>query len=317
MFILGAGMAGCLAGIMNGGAAIFEAAPSLPENHHGVLRFRTDNISRITGIPFKKVKVFKSIWCDGKEQPLSPRMNNLYSQKVVGKIQERSILNIEPAIRYIAPERFHQQLGFMMADRIKFSHKVESISDQTISFTTGSYNYQYKDKYERPIISTIPLPALLEVLGECVHSLTKDVVPKSVFVARLEIPGANVHQTIYFPHPELGIYRASMVGSTLIIESMNPLDGADELFDVEKAFGMSLFHCRKSLHWIEQKGKFSPIADSERKSCLLNLSTKHNVWSLGRYACWRPSILMDDVYDDILKIRSMMGAHHYDVRRLL
>jgi thioredoxin reductase len=34
MYIIGAGMAGLIAGIMNGGAKILEASSALPDNHY-------------------------------------------------------------------------------------------------------------------------------------------------------------------------------------------------------------------------------------------------------------------------------------------
>ena len=57
MYILGAGMAGLLAGWINPIAEILEAAPKIQQNHKALFRCKTDAISKYTGIPFKKVKV--------------------------------------------------------------------------------------------------------------------------------------------------------------------------------------------------------------------------------------------------------------------
>jgi hypothetical protein len=62
MYIVGAGMAGCLAGVLNPTATIYEAAESFQQNHDAVLRFRDDQVSKQVGIPFKKVKVRKGIY---------------------------------------------------------------------------------------------------------------------------------------------------------------------------------------------------------------------------------------------------------------
>ena len=60
--IIGAGMAGLLAGSMfRGQAQIYESAPSLPNNHHALLRFRSDGISNHLNIPFQAVDVVKIV----------------------------------------------------------------------------------------------------------------------------------------------------------------------------------------------------------------------------------------------------------------
>jgi hypothetical protein len=71
-----------------------------------VLRFTTDTISKMTGIPFKKVCVEKSIWFDGNEHAPTPRMTNLYSFKVLGQIKARSIMNTSSEVRFIPPPNF-------------------------------------------------------------------------------------------------------------------------------------------------------------------------------------------------------------------
>jgi hypothetical protein len=315
MFILGAGMTGCLAGIMNGGATILEAAPSLPNNHHGVLRFRTENISKITGIPFKKVRVYKSIWMDGQEQSLSPRLANLYSRKVTGKVLERSILNLETAERWIAPEDFHQQLGGMLKDRIDFSCKVAEIDASGIRLERGMHTY---DRIGQPVISTLPMTVMARCTAIPFPSPTIVFDPAPIYVANAKVPGARVHQTIYYPGQETDIYRASMVGDILIIESMGGDLDDEDIEMVAMSFGIFQHPDVQFIHGLKKEaGKFAPIEDPARKSFMLKLSTELNIWSLGRYACWRPSVLMDDVYNDILRIRAMVGYHSYDVKRLL
>jgi hypothetical protein len=314
MYIIGAGMAGLIAGIMNGGAKILEASSSLPDNHHGVLRFRSDNISKITGIPFKKVKVRKAVWIDGTEYMTAPpRLANMYSQKVVGKIVERSILNTEPVERWIAPYDFHKQLGEMLKDRIKFQSKVINIDSDWITMETGVY------KWERtglPIISTIPMPALAKVTG---LNLSKAALEpedlRLIYIFTYSIPGANVHQTIYYPDLDLGIYRASLSGDQFIIESIKPELSGFEFSVICQSFGIpNKCYAGNTATPFKELGKFAPIPDVVRKSFMLEASTKLNIWSLGRYACWRPSVLLDDVYFDVLKIRAMIGQHNYNLK---
>ncbi len=312
MIILGAGMAGCLAGIMNGGAKILEAAPSLPNNHHGVLRFRSDNISKITGIPFKRVVVRKALWFDGYDyNNATPRLANMYSQKVIGKIQERSIMNLAPAERWIAPEYFHKLLGEMLEDRIEYNCKVMEITERRVNMEIGIHSWSRGEG--DPIISTIPMTAMARCTGLPFPDNYDCAVVNNIYVSKVRISRANVHQTIYYPDPNMNIYRASIVGDLLIIEAMDSTLKSWEQEVIRESFGLS--SPLSFGPFTSEQGKIAPIDDSARKNFMLRLSMDFNIWSLGRYACWRPSVLLDDVYDDILKIRSMMGTHNYDIRR--
>jgi hypothetical protein len=50
--------------------------------------------------------------------------------------------------------------------------------------------------------------------------------------------------------------------------------------------------------------KIIEINDAERKKFLRWASVHHNVYSLGRYATWRPKLLLDDLVNDVRKIEN-------------
>ena len=54
-----------------------------------------------------------------------------------------------------------------------------------------------------------------------------------------------------------------------------------------------------------------PIDNKARKSFMLKLTLEHNIYSVGRFACWK-NILLDDVYDDSFTIRAMINSDPYD-----
>ena len=124
MIIYGAGLSGCLAGALNRSAHIFEANEEANHfgQHKAVLRFREQDIAHATGIPFRKVRVRKSIfYCNNEYDRVTPRLANMYSRKVSGKIAERSITNLDTVERFIGPPDLHQRLGeygllFLFAD---------------------------------------------------------------------------------------------------------------------------------------------------------------------------------------------------------
>jgi len=307
MIILGAGMAGCLVGAINNDAIIYEAQNEIPDNHNAVLRFREDKISKTTGIPFRKVKVTKTIWHDGREVQPSPRFSNWYSKKVTGKISERSIDNINPVERFIAPPDFHLILADICRNRIKFGYKVSEIR------TDGMMFHNIEGAFDRsftPIISTIPMHILSAVTR---IPITADFNFKNIFITRYKIKNSDVFQTIYYPDPQFKIYRATITGEDLIVESMgNNLDGIEEAMLIE-----SLGLKSNDLQFVAQKeqkyGKINPINDNVRKRFMFEATHQLAIYSLGRFACWR-NILLDDVYDDIFKIKRMTQSDIYNIK---
>src|SRR5580765_8835151 len=111
MIIVGAGQAGLLAArsLALHNPTIIEQQSKLPNNHSSLLRFRSNIVGDSVGIPFKKVHVYKGVLCDnGTTITNSPTLRdfNCYSFKTTGKAIERSILNTNDAVRYIAPPNF-------------------------------------------------------------------------------------------------------------------------------------------------------------------------------------------------------------------
>jgi len=307
MIILGAGMAGCLAGALNPKANILEAANEIPNHHKAVLRFRDDKISCALGIDFKPVTVRKAIWYESSEVPPAPRWSNLYSQKVTGKILDRSINNLDAVTRYIAPSDFHLMLGEMCHGRIEFNSIVSEITPLVIK----TKDQQVTMRSDQKIISTMPMPILLKAIG---IDFDQDFSHAPINVTRFEIEDCDVHQTIYYPDHDLSVYRATLTGNQLIIESVGDIEDNDIY-----AVGMSLGLRAKDFCDIEGKkteqqyGKIAPISDAWRKNAIYKLSSDFNIYSLGRFAIWK-NILLDDVYDDIYKVRRLMNKGLYDAQ---
>ena len=114
MKIIGAGMAGLLAANMlrRFNPEVHEALETLPDNHTALLRFRTPEVSNSLGIPFEKVTVRKGIW-DGSKIATEPniRLANIYSQTVCGELDARSIWDLSPEDRWLAPPDFISQMA--------------------------------------------------------------------------------------------------------------------------------------------------------------------------------------------------------------
>lgn len=295
MNILGAGLSGLIAGALNARASIYERNDSGFVSHRAILRFRDDKIARALGLDFRAVTVRKSIWLDGGEVRPSPRVANLYSRKVRGVISDASIWNIEPVTRYIAPPDLHAILAGICGNRVEWNYAIAA-PDLHELLKSG------------PLISTIPIPLLLDLLSVRVPIAFKY---SGIMVDRYTIPNCDVFQTVYFPSPDSSVYRATLTGDLLTVESATGMEPFAELIDVCDALGLSNAMTRNEASHKQSFGKITPVNDAERKALLHRLTRDHSIYSLGRFATWR-NILLDDVFDDVFHIRKMITLQTYD-----
>lgn len=294
MNIIGAGLTGCLAGYVFKNAVIKEYLEK-PKEHKAVLRFRSDWASKLTGIPFKKVKVYKGIYMDGEHVQPSIDLMNQYSCKVTGGYYDRSISNLEPVTRWIAPSDFHGQMLDDLNDRIIYGYNVD-VSDCS-----------------KPLISTLPLPILLDRLGiEFDFKSPDGNKSKSIFVTTCKIANCDVYQTMYYPGYDTSVYRASITGDNLIIES-TALICQRTITMVAYSFGLYVQDCKvETLNFEQEHGKFIPLEEEQRKQLMYDITKDYNIYSLGRHATWR-KILLDDVIQDCTRIEKMISKSAYDL----
>jgi len=300
MKILGAGMSGCLAAIAFPQATIIEKqSRDEVASHNAVLRFRSDVVSKMTGIPFKKVTVRKDIYYKGKFVPPTVRYANMYSMKVTGMILDRSIWNLDTVERYIAPQDFHQQLLDMLEGRIQYEEEIEYINQIVKDII--------KDREVK--ISTIPMNAILKIAP--IEHGNFEFNFQKIHTARYKIEDCDVHQTVYFPDPDIDVYRATITGDNLIIESKE--DENADMSSVIKAFCLYGTSQKFINSGIQKFGKIAPINEFKRKYIIHKLSTDYNIFSLGRFAIWK-NILLDDVVHDIDVIKRMINEDDYGRR---
>ena len=293
MIILGAGLSGLIAAAVNPQAKVFEASSRDKQSHRAVLRFRTSAVGDAVGIPFRKIRVYKNIWVDGKFYEPNIQLSNLYSHKVANGYFDRSIWKTEAVERYIAPEDFILRLIEQVGDRVEWETPVQELPK------------------DHPIISTIPMNAMLKLAGIPVRD---GVLFKfsPIRVQRFRVKDADVFQTIYFPSPSTAVYRASITGNLLIVESVDDMSFlTNDLTEVLDAFGL----VDDDIEVIDKDhkqsyGKIAPIDEPFRRFVVENLSQQYGVYSLGRFATWR-NILLDDVLQDTNVIKKMVNADSY------
>lgn len=278
---------------------IIERQKSIPDNHSAVLRFRTDAVSRIVGIPFRQITVRKAIvhdqhFLDGP----NPYAANQYSLKVANAILDRSVWNVDAATRYVAPGDFTKQM-------------VNGLNNIELGNSAAIKTILDKNRKE-PVISTIPMPALMDMVS-WKDKPTFGYMPIWVITGDIIMPEVNVNQTIYFTSLDVPEYRASLVGNHIIIECCSePCEEGGELSVIHQVldfFGIPM--ATASVENVrmrrQQYGKITPIDDSPRKEFMYTMTREYNVYSLGRFATWK-QILLDDVCHDLEVISSMITS---------
>lgn len=287
-------MSGCIAGYMFRDSNIIEQqAKSDVIQHKAVLRFRDDSVSRITGIQFKKVRVHKEIWLEGSEVEPTIQIANMYSLKVTGGIHERSIWNVEPVDRYIAPDNFHAIMLNELKDKIEYGRPFR----KDVLFTESTKNR----------ISTMPIFTLASIVGWDFSSVNFSY--QNIHTFKMKLNNCDVYQTIYFPSHDYGIYRATITGDNLIVESIQDVISDYEVELIVQAFCLRDVNLCDGLFGEDQHtqkfGKISPIPDADRKKFIREMTVKYNLFSLGRFATWK-NILLDDIVDDVNRIKELI-----------
>lgn len=288
MIIIGAGMTGCLAGLIFPEAIIYESQKELPQNHNAVLRFRDDSVSKVTGIPFREVTVRKGIVLEGDYVSPNIAIANMYSRKVLGHTLDRSIWNLSSSKRYVAPQDFQIQLAQKVKSRIALEAPIDYIPNNDT------------------VISTMPL---VNMLSNADIKTDAKFEFANIYTVRYKLPNTDVFQTVYFPGAETTIYRATVTGDDLILESTDVINTADMEYVVRV---MGLTYPTQIINSDSQQyGKIRNIDEGERRRLLYQLTAEHNVYSAGRFAIWK-NVLMDDVLKDLYVIKRMLDADVYN-----
>lgn len=299
--IVGAGLAGLTAGYAFPGVPIVEAGAEGAARHRAVLRFRTDALGRLTGIPFRPVRVHKGVWSRGRFCAPDIQVANLYARKCLDRLAgDRSIWNVAPADRWVAPETLQEQMVEHLRARVHFDTKV-AFEDWPESRNSS--------RGRAVLLNTGPMPAALGALDVSPTELPS-FARAPIWTRRYRVNGADVHQTVYFPDHELATYRASITGDLLIVELRNDLSDADaerELAHVTRAMGLDEDSIDPIDSGEQRYGKIVPLPDDERRGWLARLTMEAGIYSLGRFATWR-NVLLDDVVKDAEVIRRMLGS---------
>lgn len=308
--IIGAGMAGLLAARMlrHHDPVVYESQGSLPNNHSAVLRFRTPVVGDLLGIPFRKVQMMKAAvpWRNPVADALA------YSRKTSGTSRSDRSLPLLPerAERWVAPADFVDRLA-------------EGVD---VKYT---YDFDFKEHQDK-VISTIPMPSLMSALD---YPGRSGINFKAVsgFNVRAVLHDVDAYVSLYVPDPDHQFNRISVTGSEMIIEHSFPnsplavvkkrmefLTGSIMLRVVESALRLlGLEDCSNRLAsfptvTLQTYSKILPIDASARRQFIFWASTiQRRAYQLGRFATWRPGLLVDDLVNDVRLIDGWIKTGDY------
>ncbi len=297
--VLGAGLAGIVAhgAFASYAPQIYDARPQGQtglSQHHAVMRLRDPNLGAVMGCDMEEIQVTKEIFSNGSlHREATIADNNLYSRKVSGIISHRSLNSLGQVRRYLLK-------GQVSAPGIFFSHKLKAIlPNRKLVFDNNSQTVEVS--YD-VCISTLPMPYVLSILGQ---DLGVEFSSYDIYIAKGKLNfDSAVHQTVYFPEPQFDIYRATLEGQEFIAESMAKIDDA-QIEKVLAIFGLRGEDFGNIDAYEQKQAKMVPVDDALRRMVILELTEKHNIFSLGRYAIWKP-IRSDDLPTDINRIKSIL-----------
>lgn len=318
MIIIGAGIAGLIAAnyFRKHNPTIIEIQSTLPNNHGALLRFKTDIISKTLNIPFRKVEVKKALVHGSNFLDVAnPYACNQYSLKVTGKILSRSVWDLSPVYRYIAPFDFIERLS----QDIEIEYSKNFVMDGVnITPSEGTPFSTVTDV----VISTIPMPIMVKKSNWKGYTPYFDKKPIWSFNCILSGIDIDIYQTIYFSDIEKPYYRASITGNKFIVEFIIDIQENEGFLDVNEIgdeildyFGIpkGMLRYENATYKKQEYGKIVPIDEDFRQEFIYTMTREHNIYSLGRFATWR-QLQLDDLIHDLKVIESLINVE--DKRKL-
>jgi hypothetical protein len=172
------------------------------------------------------------------------------------------------------------------------------------------------------VISTIPMPALAKIMGY--RDLGWKWIDGQNIVSTVK--QCDAYCTVMVPNPDVPFYRATITGDQLVVEcAFQSQFGSPEKIIYKACELLGLRERTEDYRVVKQSyAKIAPIDEAERRNFIYWASTvTGRAYQLGRFATWRPKLLLDDLVHDVRLIESWITSpsssydQQYHERRLI
>ena len=154
------------------------------------------------------------------------------------------------------------------------------------------------------------LPVLMQILNYDRRDLIKfGHVPGFNVTALLK--DVDAYCSLYVPDPTFPAARISITGDQMIAEcyaGWRPTDPFEFAQKCGEKMGLHRDQVVSGYGRTQAYAKILPIDEGERRRFIMWASDNHGVYSLGRFATWRPGLLLDDVVNDVRVIHRLIGG---------
>jgi hypothetical protein len=150
---------------------------------------------------------------------------------------------------------------------------------------------------EPKVISTIPMPSLARTLGY--RELGWKWIDGKNLVTRVK--GCEAYVSIMVPDPNVPFSRATITGDQLIVELAGGEFSNPERIVYKACLLLGITERCDDVQVVDQSyAKIAPIDEGERRNFIYWASTiTGRAYQLGRFATWRPRLLLDDLVHDV------------------
>ena len=309
--VVGAGLSGLIAANLLKSRGydieVYEIQSTLPDNHQAVLRFRSPALGEALGIPFKRVRAILCIAPSRNpfDNPLGASLAYSYATTGVRRT-DRSITRLldgpQVVERWVAPLDFRGILLERIKDRVMFD--------------CCWLPTKYSDE-DQPIISTVPMSSLYKMVKKNIPFDPPDFQAGEYLVISTNVAGLDAYGSMYNSNPSTHNpwTRVSITGSRVTMEvsmvwsQVGISSRTGTLFRdiLEDMFNLNIDYKKSSpvIHH-SKTDRILPIPDRFRKAFIMYMTDKHDVYSVGRFATWRPGMLLDEIIQDTNIVASMI-----------
>lgn len=298
VLIIGAGVSGLVAAQMlrrNYNCIVVERSQALTPTNNAVMRLRSRALET-AGVKLRRVKVLKSVLNSSNfvRDALS------YAYKCTGEYRsDRSMPQADEIVeRFVADDLLGQ---LSQGIDIRYGCNVNSFAVAAEEFAADH------------VISTIALPAALQLTLPGFDSAQFKF--QKGFVVNARVSNCNAYASLYVPLESSIITRISITGDNLAIEfkfdsnySIICRKFNDILEEVCSLIGFRQHELYDVKINSQAMHKIVPIGERKRKDYVRSLTDNFNIYSLGRFATWRPKLLADDLVRDVKLIERMMNG---------